>query len=206
MPPGLGRLQLRLFAPLPGPPRPGGGLSLRRWHPGGRRGATTGGNHGETMGKPWEKCWKMWENYGKYGKTMGKNMGKCGKTMEHVGKPWEKTWENVGKLWNMWENHGTNVGWWDVFIYFCFMGNLLEKVYGKSMEHGDFTSKHWHLTKKKCSSTCKSWDNLTKLQGIMVVSDKKRGLTSKSRAVTNKRGTSWDFISKKMLAGNGCKI
>ena len=36
----------------------------------------------------------------------------------------------------------------------------------------------------------------------MVVSNKKRGLTSKSRAVTNKRGT---LYPKKMLAGDGCK-
>ena len=106
---GLGRLQLRLFAPLLGPPRPGGGLSLRRWHPGGRRGATTGettgklrGNHVENVGKPREKCGLM----------------RC-------------------------------------FYIFFFSWEISGKVYGKSMEHGDFTSKHWHLTKKKCSSTCK---------------------------------------------------
>ena len=138
---GLGRLQLRLFAPLLGPPRPGGGLSLRRWHPGGRRGATTGettgklrGNHVENVGKPREKCGLMrcFYIFFFHGKSLGKSMG---------------------KVWNM-EISPVSIGIWP-----------------------------------RRSAVLPARDNLTKLQGIMVVSNKKRGLTSKTRAVTNKRGT-----------------
>ena len=88
----------------------------------------------------------------------------------------------------------------EMFLYIFCSWEISGKVYGKSMEHGD--SPISIGIRPRRNAVLPARDNLTKLQGIMVVSNKKRGLTSKSRAVTNKRGT---LYPKKMLAGDGCK-